>query len=124
MGNQQHMSEMQLLFNSQKHAYATKKQNKLLSNSIDQIHVKEGNTNKIMWQQQLDYFKSRNTTINTIQTNMVQAITNLAQVLGMTFTNKNNLNNGGNLVQHNGSNQLIDVDEIVHKKDKNVNDEK
>ncbi len=73
---------------------------------------------------QLDYFKFGNTTINTIEMNMVQAITNLTQVLGMTFTNKNNLNNSGNLLQHNGSNWLIDVDEIVHKKDKNVNDEK
>ncbi len=57
-----------------------------------------------MWQQQFDYFKSKTTTINTIQMNMVQAITNLTQVLGMTFTNKNNLNNSGNLLQHNGSN--------------------
>jgi len=77
-----------------------------------------------MWQQQLDYFKSRNTTINIIPMNMVQTINNLTQVLGMTFNNKNNLNNSGDLLQHNGSNQFIDVDEIVHKKDKNVNDEK
>lgn len=77
-----------------------------------------------MWQQQLDYFKSKNTTINTIQMNMVQVITNLTQVLGVTFINKNDLNNSGDLLQHNGSNQVIDVDEIVHKKDKNINDEK
>jgi hypothetical protein len=56
--------------------------------------------------------------------NMVQAITNLTQVLGMTFTNKNDLNNSGDLLQHNASNQFVDVDEIVHKKYKNVNDEK
>ncbi len=62
--------------------------------------------------------------MNTIRMNIVQAITNLTQVLGMTFTNKNNLNNSGNLLQHTESNQLINVDEIVHKKDKNVNDEK
>lgn len=77
-----------------------------------------------MWQQQLDYFKFRNTTIKIIPMNMVQTINNLTQVLGMTFSNKNNLNNNGDLLQHNGSHQFIDVDEIVHKKDKNVNDEK
>ncbi len=77
-----------------------------------------------MWQQQLDYFKYRNTTINIIPINMVQTINNLTQVLGVTFSNKNNSNNSGDLLQHNESNQFIDVDEIVHKKDKNENNEK
>jgi predicted DNA-binding ArsR family transcriptional regulator len=52
-----------------------------------------------MWQQQWDYFKSKNIIINTIQMNMVQSITNLTQVLGMTFTSKNNLNNSEDLLQ-------------------------